>query len=85
MFMILGFLLFAGWAGWPWWTALGTFAVTVPLMLMQIGSINSWRGEALSTQGPPEALAILAVTLALYCVAYTVGLGAARLFRGNSG
>jgi hypothetical protein len=35
-------------------------------MLMQIGSINLWHGEAgLAADGPPEALAILTVTLVL--------------------
>jgi hypothetical protein len=51
-------------------------------MLMEIGSINLWRGEAgLATDGPPEALAILIVTLVLFCVAYGLGFGASRLFR----
>jgi hypothetical protein len=51
-------------------------------MLSQIGSISFWRGEAgLATDGPPEALAILIVTLVLYCVAYGLGFGASRLFR----
>jgi hypothetical protein len=82
MFLILACLFFAGWARWPWWTPLATFAVAVPLILMQIGSINLWRGEAgLAADGPPEAWAILIVTLVLYCVAYGLGFGASRLFR----
>ena len=51
-------------------------------MLMQIGSINLWRGETgLAEDGPPEAWAILIVTLVLFCVAYGLGFGASRLFR----
>ena len=83
-FVILAFLFLAGWVRWPWWTPLVTFAGAVPLMLRQIGSINSWRGEAgLTSQGPPEALAILIVTLGLYGVAYGLGVGASRLFRNG--
>ena len=82
MFLILACLFFAGWSRWPWWTPLATFAVAVPLMLSQIGSISFWRGEAgLAADRPPEALAILLVTLVLYCVAFGLGLGASRLFR----
>ncbi len=67
--LILACLFFAGWARWRWWTPLATFAIAVPLMLMQIGSINLWRGEVgLATDGPPEALTILIVALVLYCV-----------------
>jgi hypothetical protein len=82
MFLILACLFFAGWARWPWWTPLATFAVAVPLMLTQIGSFNFWHGEAVpAADGPPEALAILLVTLVLYYVAYGLGFGASRLFR----
>jgi hypothetical protein len=85
MFVILAFLFLAGWLRSPWWTPLVTFAGAVPLMLMQIGSISAWRGEAgLKVHGTPEAIAILVVTLVLYGVAYAVGLGAAHLFRSNS-
>ena len=36
-------------------------------MLVQIGSINFWQGEAgLAADKPPEALAILLATLVLY-------------------
>jgi hypothetical protein len=78
-------LFFAGGARWPWWTPFATFAVAVPLMLMQIGSINLWRGEAgLAADGAPEALAILIVTLVLYFVAYGLGFGAVSLFRDRA-
>lgn len=80
--VVLAFLFFAGWARWPWWTPIATFAVAGTLMLTQIGAIDPWwGGVGFGMHMTPEALAILVMTLVLYCIAFGLGFGAARRFR----
>jgi hypothetical protein len=65
-----------------WWTPAAVFAIAVPLMLMKVGAINSWRSEAgLATY---ETLLNMLITLVLYYVAYGIGFGAAQLFRDRA-
>ena len=82
--VIFAFLVFAGWSRWAWWTPVATFAAALPLMLMSLSAVNSWRGESgLATCGVPDTAINMLVTLALYYAAYGLGFGAARLFRGE--
>jgi len=51
------FLGFCRLVSWVWWTPAAVFAIAVPLMLMKVGAINSWRSEAgLATYGAPETV-----------------------------
>ena len=80
-FVILAFLFLAGWVRWPWWTPRHVrWSCAADADADQVD--QCWRGEAgLTSQGPPEALAILIVTFFLYGVAFGLGVGASRLFR----
>jgi hypothetical protein len=80
------FLGFCRLVSWVWWTPAAVFAIAVPLMLMKVGAINSWRSEAgLATYGAPETVLNMLITLVLYYVAYGIGFGAAQLFRDRAG
>lgn len=82
MIIVFGFLFYAGWSHYPWWTPAAALAAFSPLILFKIASVNNWRHEAgLAGFQAGDILLNLAVSLAIFFVAYACGLGARKLLR----
>lgn len=85
LIIILGFLLYAGWSQFPWWTPIAVLAGLSPLMLFQVVSVNAWRQSAgLSGYQVEDIVLNLAVSLAITFAAYGCGIGARKLLRPSA-
>jgi hypothetical protein len=78
--VLWGFLIYAGWRRFPWWTPLASFAITVPVLIFQSYGVNTWRLEPrLRAYSASEIALSSALALATYLVGFWFGRGVAQM------